>query len=59
MFKASLNYYSAYLASIYSFEKMFNLLEIFVKNPEKRFQLCLRVKRGLNETEKPGGMYKD
>jgi len=36
IYKAALNYYSAYLASCHSFKEMFILLEPYLLNPEKR-----------------------
>ncbi len=31
----------------------------YVDNPRRRFKICLRVKRGLEDTAQRGGLYKD
>ena len=59
LFRAALYYYSAYKASQLSFVDLYKDLERYIDNPERRFRACLRVKRGLSYTDKPGGMYKD
>ena len=59
MYKAALNYYSAYMASKTSFVELYADLEKYIDCPKRRFRVCLRVKRGLSYTDKPGGMYKD
>ena len=38
---------------------MFKDLEKYVDNPRRRYKYVLRVKRGLTDTSKPGGLYKD
>ena len=59
LYKAALNYYSAYMASKLSFVELFNDLEKYVDNPKRRWKCALRVKRGIIDTSEPGGMYKD
>jgi hypothetical protein len=73
LFRAALNYYSAYMASRLSFADLFKDLEKYIDCPKRRyytrerghnllldrFRACLRVKRGLTYTDSPGGMYKD
>jgi len=38
---------------------LFKDLEKYVDNPRRRYKYVLRVKRGLTDTSKPGGLYKD
>ena len=59
MFKAALNYYSAYMASKMSFVDLFNDLEKYIDNPRRRWKCVVRVKRGITDTGEPGGLYKD
>ena len=59
MFKAALNYYSAYMASKMSFVDLFNDLEKYIDNPRRRWKCVVRVKRGIADTGEPGGLYKD
>lgn len=59
MYKAALNYYSAYMASKMSFVELFNDLEQYIDNPRRRWKCTLRVKRGMIDTVEPGGLYKD
>jgi hypothetical protein len=59
LFKAALNYYSAYMASKMSFVDLFNDLEKYIDNPKRRWKCVVRVKRGITDTGEPGGLYKD
>jgi len=59
LFKAALNYYSAYMASKMSFVDLFNDLEKYIDNPRRRWKCVVRVKRGITDTGEPGGLYKD
>ena len=59
LFKAALNYLSAYLASKLSFSELYQYLKKFIDCEEKIWTKCVRVKRGLEITENKGGMYKD
>ena len=59
LFKPALNYYMCCKASELSFSELFKDLEKYVDNPRQRYKYVLRVKRGLNDTSKPGGLYKD
>ena len=59
LFKPALNYYMCCKASELSFKDLFKDLEKYVDNPRSRYKYVLRVKRGLNDTSKPGGLYKD
>jgi len=59
LFNAALHYYSCYMSSILGFEALFNDLEKYIKNASKRWKECVRVKRGIIDTSRSGGMYKD
>lgn len=59
LYKAALHYYSAYMASLLSFEDLFKELEKFTADPIERWKECVKVKRGLHDTSKLSGMYKD
>jgi hypothetical protein len=59
LYKAALNYYSAYMASKMSFVDLFNDLEKYIDNPRRRLKCVIRVKRGLIDTYEAGGLYKD
>jgi hypothetical protein len=59
MYKAALNYYAGYMGSHMTFVELFKELERYIDRPRRRFKACMRVKRGLKNTDVPGGMYKD
>lgn len=59
LFKPALNYYMCCKASEMSFSDLYKDLEQYVDNPKLRYKYVLRVKRGLGDTSKPGGLYKD
>ena len=42
-----------------SFYELYKDLEKYVDNNRLRYRYVLRVKRGLSDTSKPGGLYKD
>ena len=42
-----------------SFSELFKDLEKYVDDPKTRYKYVLRVKRGLADTSKPGGLFKD
>lgn len=42
-----------------SFVELFTHMERYIDDPGKRFKEVLRVKRGLDDTSKLGGCYKD
>jgi hypothetical protein len=46
LFQASLNYFSAYLASFMSFKELFQTLKKYIHNEQKLWRQCMRVKRG-------------
>lgn len=59
LWRSALYYYVAYSASEYSFAELFEKLEKYVDDPERRWKLCLRVKRGFSNTSIPGSFAKD
>ena len=54
-----MHYYASFKASQLSFVDLYNDLGRYIDNPIKRFKETLRVKRGITDTSKPGGCYKD
>jgi len=42
-----------------SFAELFKDLAKYIDCPKRRFKACLRVKRGVVYTGRPGGLYKD
>jgi hypothetical protein len=59
LYRAALLYYCSYLASKYSFTQIFQAIAKYQPDPETRWKECVRVKRGIADTSKPNGMYKD
>lgn len=59
LFSAALHYYACYKSSLMGLEELFKDLEKYIKDPIRRWKECIRVKRGISDTSKPGGMYKD
>ena len=54
-----LSYYAAFMASVMSFEDLYKELGKYIDDDDVRFTSCVRVKRGLYDTQKCSGMYKD
>jgi hypothetical protein len=59
LFYHAIKYYTACMASQLSFVGLFKDLEKYIDDKEKRFDWCVRVKRGMEDTSQPGGYYKD
>lgn len=59
LLQPALNYYSAFLASKLSFRDLYAELQEFISDPCKLWRQCVRVKRGISDTSKCGGMFKD
>lgn len=55
----ALYYYAAYLSGRLSFSQLFKELEKYVDDKERRWKICLRMKRGVKDTSLPGGFTKD
>lgn len=47
------------MAKQMSFVELFHALEKYIDKPQMRWKYCIRVKRGLTDTSKKGGLYKD
>lgn len=52
-------YFAAFHAQTKSFAELNSLLKPYIPSPERRWKICLRVKRGLRDTSEPGGYKKD
>lgn len=59
MWLKALLYYAAHLASTMSFVQLFEALKPYVDSRERRWNVCLRVKRGISDTSIPGVFPKD
>jgi len=55
----ALLYYAAHLASTMSFAELFNALKPYIDNRDRRWNVCLRLKRGISDTSVPGVFPKD
>lgn len=59
LWRTAILYYTVYMASRLSFSELFHDLGRFVKDPEVRWDYCLRTKRGQSDTSLPGCFGKD
>ncbi|XP_034561445.1 uncharacterized protein KIAA0895 isoform X2 [Notolabrus celidotus] len=59
LWRAALLYYTVYQASHMSFTQLFHNLGRFVKDPNTRWDYCVRAKRGQTDTAQPGCFSKD
>ncbi|CAH2283070.1 Hypothetical predicted protein [Pelobates cultripes] len=59
LWRAALLYYTVYQASCMSFSELFQELRKFVKDPNTRWDYCVRAKRGWTDTSQPGCFSKD
>ncbi|XP_004607014.2 putative tyrosine carboxypeptidase MATCAP2 isoform X1 [Sorex araneus] len=59
LWRAALLYYTVYQASHMSFCELFRDIGKFVKDPNTRWDYCVRAKRGLTDTSQPGCFSKD
>eukprot|EP00347_Sterkiella_histriomuscorum_P022540 403338105 len=59
LFRPALYYYCCYQAQTFSFVELFKDLEKFIQDPHRRWKYVMRVKRGLQNSQEPGGFYKD
>lgn len=55
LWRAALLYYTVYRASQMSFCELFKDIGKFVKDPNTRWDYCVRAKRGWTDTSQPGG----
>ncbi|KAG9470101.1 hypothetical protein GDO78_018899, partial [Eleutherodactylus coqui] len=54
LWRAALLYYTVYQASRMSFSQLFQDVGRFVKDPNTRWDYCVRAKRGCADTSQPG-----
>uniref|UniRef100_A0A674J8C6 KIAA0895 n=1 Tax=Terrapene triunguis TaxID=2587831 RepID=A0A674J8C6_9SAUR len=59
LWRAALLYYTVYQASQMSFSQLFQDVGRFVKDPNTRWDYCVRAKRGWTDTSQPGCFSKD
>nr|XP_006635838.1 PREDICTED: uncharacterized protein KIAA0895 homolog isoform X1 [Lepisosteus oculatus] len=59
LWRAALLYYTVYQASCMSFTELFHSVGRFVKDPNTRWDYCVRAKRGQTDTAVPGCFSKD
>ncbi|XP_038248825.1 uncharacterized protein KIAA0895 homolog isoform X1 [Dermochelys coriacea] len=59
LWRAALLYYTVYQASQKSFSQLFQDVGRFVKDPNTRWDYCVRAKRGWTDTSQPGCFSKD
>ncbi|XP_014797895.1 PREDICTED: uncharacterized protein KIAA0895 homolog [Calidris pugnax] len=59
LWRAALLYYTVYQASRMSFSQLFQDVGKFVKDPNTRWDYCVRAKRGWTDTSQPGCFNKD
>ncbi|XP_062602636.1 microtubule-associated tyrosine carboxypeptidase-like isoform X2 [Saccostrea cucullata] len=59
LWSSALQYYAACKAAEMTFKQLFDHLAMFVKSPDHRWRLCMRIKRGLIDPNDLGGYGKD
>ncbi|XP_077159213.1 putative tyrosine carboxypeptidase MATCAP2 isoform X2 [Paroedura picta] len=59
LWRAALLYYTVYQASRMSFSELFQDIGRFVRDPNTRWDYCVRAKRGWTDTSQPGCFSKD
>ena len=59
LFKPALRYLAAIYTSKSNFIDLYKKLNKFVKDRDECWRECVRVKRGIGNTEDHGGFYKD
>ncbi|CAN2389635.1 DUF1704 [Pristimantis euphronides] len=59
LWRAALLYYTVHQASHMSFSELFQDVGRFVKDPNTRWDYCVRAKRGCTDTSQPGCFNKD
>lgn len=57
--KQAINYFCVEYASKHSFSELFTALKEYVPDLSKRWDYCVRVKRGITDTSLPGAFSKD
>merc|ERR1712226_705597 len=59
LYKVALLYYTVVLSSMMSFRELFSALGSLLRNPHRRWEFCMRAKRGQSDTSQPGCFIKD
>lgn len=59
LFKSALRYVACIYAAKMSFAEVYQHLAKYMQDQNDCWRECVRVKRGLGNTEEPGGYYKD
>lgn len=59
LYQPALTYYAAWRATQLGFAELYADLARYVDDPDKRFRECVRVKRGLEHSGRPGAYAKD
>ncbi|CEM15036.1 unnamed protein product [Vitrella brassicaformis CCMP3155] len=59
LWSPALRYYATAKATELGFAELFHDLEKYLEDPQKRFRLCIRVKRGLIDTAQAGSFDLD
>jgi len=59
LWQAALHYYAAVQGSTMSFSELFADLAQYIDDPARRWNECVRVKRGVTDTSLPGSFCKD
>jgi hypothetical protein len=52
-------YFASWCANTMSFSKLNETLKPYIDDAERRWKLCLRIKRGLKDTSLPGGFSRN
>lgn len=50
LYKSACNYVAAFFSSKMAFQDLFNVLKRYMSDPERTWNLCVRVKRGISDT---------
>ncbi len=59
LWSPALYYYAACQAMNMSFAELFADLHQYIKSDDSRWNICMRVKRGIEDTSQPGAFHKD
>ncbi len=57
--RQALYYFSVWFANSHSFSELNTALKKYVPDRERRWEFCLRAKRGIKDTSQPGAFSKD
>ncbi len=58
-YSVATRYLAVDYAQSHSFAELWKFLEQYIDNPETRWTVCVRQKRGVTDTSQPGGFTKD